>query len=95
MELFTKQKLKGKLVKTTRPFQTIVTLWLRNDFNDNGNNSNNNKNDNNDDKNDNINSHSLNPCDNLDDLLGKTYLSEKRKSKQVAAINASYTQIKW
>ena len=58
-----------------------------NDLNDNGDN--NDKNDNNDDKeNDNVNIDSLNPRNDLDDLLDKTNLGEKRKSKRVAAINA-------
>ena len=38
--------------------------------------------------NDNVNSDSLNPRDDLDDLLDKIDLSENRKSKRVAAINA-------
>lgn len=58
----------------------IVPLKLRNDFNDNSNN--NNKNHNNDDgENNNVNNDSLNLCDDLDDLLHKTDLSENRKSK--------------
>ena len=65
----------------------IVPLELRSDFNDNGDN--NDKNDNNDDdENDNVNIDSLNLRNNLDDLLDKTKLGEKRKSKRVAAINA-------
>ena len=49
----------------------------------------NDKNDNNDDdKNDNVNSHSLNPRDDLGYLLDKSDLSENRKSKRVAANNA-------
>ena len=66
----------------------IVPLKFHNDFNDNSDNSNegcNNK----DDKNNNVNSHNLNPCDNLDDLLYKTDLSKSKKSKWVAAINAN------
>ena len=65
----------------------IVPLELRKDFNDNGDN--NDKNDNNDDnENDNVNINSLNLRNNLDDLLDKTNLSKKRKSKRLAAINA-------
>ena len=53
------------------------------------NNDNSDKNDNNDDdENDNVNSDSLNPRDDLDHLLDKSDLSENRKSKRVAAINA-------
>ena len=58
----------------------IVPLKFHNDFNDNSDNINegcNNK----DDKNNNVNSHNLNPCDNLDDLLYKTDLSKSKKSK--------------
>ena len=70
-----------------RPLQMIVPLELRNDFNDNDDN--NDKNDNNDDaENDNVNIDSLNPRNDLDDLLDKTNLGKKRKSKRVAAINA-------
>ena len=65
----------------------IVPLELRKDFNDNGHN--NDKNDNNDDdENDNVNINSLSLRNNLDDLLDKTNLSKKRKSKRLAAINA-------
>ena len=65
----------------------IVPLELRKDFNDNGDN--NDKNDNNDDdENDNVNINSLSLRNNLDDLLDKTNLSKKRKSKRLAAINA-------
>ena len=87
MEFLTTQKLKGKIEKI-RPFQMIVPLELRNDFNNNSDN--NDENDNNDDdENDNVTSDSLNPRDDLDDLIDKTDLSEKRKSKRVAnAINA-------
>ena len=85
-ELLATQKLKGKIVKIIRLLQTIVLLELRNDFNDNSDN--NNVNNNNDDENDNVNSDSLNPRDNLDDLLDKTGLREKRKPKRVVAINA-------
>ena len=58
----------------------IVPLKFHNDFNDNSDNSNegcNNK----DDKNNIVNSHNLNPYDNLDDLLYKTDLSKSKKSK--------------
>lgn len=80
-------KLKGKIVQIRRSLQMIVPLKLRNDFNDNSNN--NNKNHNNDDgENNNVNNDSLNLCDDLDDFLHKTDLSENRKSKWVAAINA-------
>ena len=60
-------------------------MKLRSDFN---NISDNNKNDSNDDENDNIISDSLNPREDFDDLLDKTDLSEIRKFKRVAAINA-------
>ena len=64
----------------------IVPLELRNDFNINS--YNNDKNDNNDDdENNNVNSDSFNPHDDLYDLLNKTDLSKKRKSKY-------YTEIK-
>ena len=87
MELLITQKLKGKMEKIRRPLHMIVPLELRNDFNDNGDN--NDENDNNDDdENGNINIHSLNPHNDLDDLLDKNNLGEKRKSKRVAAINA-------
>ena len=43
-------------------------------------------------KNDNVNSDSLNPRDDLDDLLHKTDLIEKRISRRVAAINADITR---
>ena len=73
--------------KIRRPLQMIVPFELRNDFDGNGDN--NDKSDNNDDnENDNVNIDSLNPRNDLDDLLDKTNLGEKRKSKQVAAINA-------
>ena len=63
-----------------------------NDFNDNGDN--NDKNDNNDDnENDNVNIDSLKPRNDSDDLLDKTNLDEKRKSKRVAAINANIIRI--
>ena len=69
----------------------IVLLELRNDFNHNSDNYD--KNDNNDDdENDNVNIDSLNPRDGLYDLLDKTDLSEKRKSKRIAAINADITR---
>ena len=67
----------------------IVPLELRNDFSDNSDDNDKND-DNDDDGNDNVNSDSLNPRDDLDDLLNKTDLSEKRKSKRVAAINANF-----
>ena len=61
-------------------------MKLRSDFN---NISDNNKNDSNDDDaNVNIISDSLNPREDFDDLLDKTDLSEIRKFKRVAAINA-------
>ena len=61
-------------------------MKLRSDFN---NISDNNKNDSNDDdENVNIISDSLNPREDFDDLLDKTDLSEIRKFKRVAAINA-------
>ena len=61
-------------------------MKLRSDFN---NISDNNKNDrNDDDENVNIISDSLNPREDFDDLLDKTDLSEIRKFKRVAAINA-------
>ena len=61
-------------------------MKLRSDFN---NISDNNKNDSNDDdENGNIISDSLNPREDFDDLLDKTDLSEIRKFKRVAAINA-------
>ena len=64
----------------------IVPLGLRNNFNNNSDN--NDKNDNNDnDENDNVNIDCLNPRNDLHDSLDKTNLSEKRKSKRVAAIN--------
>ena len=73
--------------KIRRHLQMIVPLELRKDFNDNGDN--NDKNDNNDDdENDNVNINSLSLRNNLDDLLDKTNLSKKRKSKRLAAINA-------
>ena len=63
--------------------QLVVPLELRNNFNNNSDN--NDKNDNNEDgENDNVNSDSLNPHDDLVDLLDKTNLSKKRKSKRVA-----------
>ena len=72
--------------KIRRPLQMIVPLELRNDFNDNDDN--NDKNDNNDDdEKDNVNIDNFNPRNNLDDLLDKTNLGKKRKSKRVAAIN--------
>ena len=87
MELLITQKLKGKMEKIRRPLQMIVPFESRNDFNGNGDN--NDKSDNNDhNENDNVNIDSLNPRNDLDDLLDKTNLGEKRKSKQVAAINA-------
>ena len=87
MELLITQKLKGKMEKIRRPLQMIVPLELCNDFNDNGDN--NDKNYNNDDyENDNVNINSLNPSNDLDNLLDKTNLGEKRKSTRVAAINA-------
>ena len=73
--------------KIRRPLQMIVPLELRNDFNGNGDNNDNNDN-NDDDENDNVNIDSLNPRNDLDALLDKTNLGEKRKSKRVAAINA-------
>ena len=73
--------------KTGRPLQMIIPLELRNNFNDNGDNNDNNDN-NDDDENDNVNIDSLNPRNDLDALLDKTNLGEKRKSKRVAAINA-------
>ena len=73
--------------KIGRPLQMIVPLELRNYFNDNGNNNDeNDKND--DDENNNVNIDSLNPRNDLEDLLDKTNLGEKRKSKRVTAINA-------
>ena len=87
VELLITQKLKGKMEKIRRPLQMIVPFELRNDFNGNGDN--NDESDNNDDnENDNVNIDSLNPRNDLDDLLDKTNLGEKRKSKRVAAINA-------
>ena len=87
VELLITQKLKGKMERIRRPLQMIVPFKLRNNFNNNGDN--NDKNDNNDDdENDNVNIDSLNPRNDLDDLLDKTNLGEKRKSKRVAAINA-------
>ena len=78
----TTHELKGKLEKIRRSLQIIVPLELRNDFNNNSDD--NDKNNNNDD-----NENSLNLLvDDLDDLLDKTDLSENRKSKRVAAINA-------
>ena len=72
------EKIRGLL-------QMVVPLELRNDFNDNGDNKD--KNDKNDDgENDNVNIDSLNPRNDLDDLLDKTNLGEKRKSKRVAAL---------
>ena len=63
------------------------SLELPNDFNDNGDN--NDKNDNNDDdENDNVNVDSLNQRNDLDNLLDKTNIGEKIKSKRVVAINA-------
>ena len=63
--------------------QLVVPLELRNNFNNNSDN--NDKNGNNEDgENDNVNSDSLNPHDDLVDLLDKTDLSKKRKSKRVA-----------
>ena len=73
--------------KIRRPLQMTAPLELRNDFNDNGYNNDNNDN-NDDDENDNVNIDSLNPRNDLDDLIDKTNLGEKRKSKRVAAINA-------
>ena len=70
----------------------VTPLELRNDFNDNSDNNDKNNNGNDDDENDKVNSDSLNPRDGLDDLLDKTDLSGKRKSKQVAAINADITR---
>ena len=66
VELLTAQKLNGKIEKIRIPFQMIVPLELRSDFNDN-----NDKNDNNNDENDNVNIDSLNPRDDLDDFLDK------------------------
>ena len=87
VEVLITQKLKGEMEKIRRPLQMIVPFELRNDFNGNGNN--NDKSDNNDDnENDNVNIDSLNPRNDLDDLLDKTNLGEKRKFKPVAAINA-------
>ena len=86
MELLITQKLKGKMEKTRRPLQMIVPMELCNDFKDNSDNNDNNDN-NDDDENDSVNIDSLNPRNNLDDLLDKTNLSKKRKSKRVAAIN--------
>ena len=93
VELFTTQKLKGKIEKVRRPLQMIVPLELRNDFNDNSDN--NDKNDNNDnDENDNVNSDSL-KRDDLDDLLDKTDLSENRKIQTSCSHERRcYTQIK-
>ena len=87
VELLITQKLKGKMERIRRPLQMIVPFKLRNNFNNNGDN--NDKNDNNDDdENDNVNIDSLNLRNGLDDLLDKTNLGEKRKSKRVATINA-------
>ena len=60
----------------------IVPLELRNDFNVNSDTNDNND----DDENYNINNDNLNPRDYLDDLLDKTDLRKKRKSKRVTAI---------
>ena len=54
----------------------IVPLELCNNFNDHSNN-------NDDNENDDINSDSLNPRDDLDDLLDKTDLDKKRISRRV------------
>ena len=81
VKLLITQKLKGKIEKIKRSIQMIVRLLLRNNFNDNSDN-------NDDNENDNINSDSLNPRDDLDDLLDKTDLDEKRISRRVPAINA-------
>ena len=63
------------------------SLELPNDFNDNGDN--NDKNDNSDDdENDSVNVDSLNQRNDLDNLLDKTNLGEKIKSKRVVVINA-------
>ena len=65
----------------------IVPLELRNVFSD----SSDDKNKNNiieDDENDNVNSDNLNLRHNLNNLLDRTDLSEKRKSKRISAINA-------
>ena len=75
-----------RMEKIRGPVQMVVPLELCNDFNDNGDN--NDKNDKNDDgENDNVNIDNLNPRNDLDDLLDKTNLGEKRKSKRVAATN--------
>ena len=66
----------------------IVQLELRNNFNDNGDKNDMNDN-NNHDKYDNVNIDSLNPRNNLDDLLDKTKLGEKGKIKRLAAIKAN------
>ena len=87
VELLITQKLKGKMEKIRRPLQMIVPLELRNDFNDSGDNNYNNDN-NDDDENDNANIDSVNPRNDLDALLDKTNLGDRRKSKRVAAINA-------
>ena len=80
-------EIKRKTEKIRRPLQMIVLLELRNDFNDNGDN--NDKNDNiDDDENDNVNIDSLNPRNDLDDLLDPTNLGKNRKSKRIAAVNA-------
>ena len=69
-------------MKIRRPLQVIVPLELRNNFSDNSDNIDRSDN-NDDDENYNFNSDSLNPRD----LLKKTDLSEKKKSKKVAAMN--------
>ena len=65
----------------------IVPLELRNVFSDNSDDKNKN-NINEDDENDNVNSDNLNPRHNLNNVLDRTDLSEKRKSKRISAINA-------
>ena len=73
MELLITHKLKGKMEKIRRSLQIIAPLALRNNNGDN-----NDKNENNDDdENDNVNIDSLNPRNDLDDLLGKTNLTKR------------------